>query len=194
MIHQTARCPVAHRRPLPRRRESEFVPQQTACTASARIASPWSISASVTVRGGSSLITSSLEPAVSTSSPRSKAAADTFLASSPCSKARPRARPRPRDCIWRTGHGLGKRGERVSDAVALGQGGVLQYLVPPVDAQRCRARYERRIDTAEGAAMLAWLPDVQVRADQRERQWQAVAADGLGQADDVRLDVRRPRN
>ena len=37
--------------------------------------------------------------------------------------------------------------------------------------------------------MLTRLPDVQVRADKRERKRQAVAADGLGHADDVRLDA-----
>lgn len=39
--------------------------------------------------------------------------------------------------------------------------------------------------------MLTRLPDVQVRTDQRERKRQAVAADGFGQADDVRFDAGR---
>jgi hypothetical protein len=37
--------------------------------------------------------------------------------------------------------------------------------------------------------VLTRLPDVQVRTDKREPQRQTVTADGLGQADHVRLDA-----
>src|SRR5699024_7409735 len=68
----------------------------TRAVASAMIDRPSFSSSSVRVSGGSSLATSSDGPAVSSSSPDSKATAQTSAAFSACSKARPWAMPRPR--------------------------------------------------------------------------------------------------
>src|SRR2546422_794239 len=53
---------------------------------------------------------------------------------------------------------------------------------------RRRGGDERRVRAAEGAVVLARLPDVQLGLEQRHGERQAVAAQRLGQADDVRDD------
>jgi hypothetical protein len=87
------------------------------------------------------------------------------------------------------GDGSGQRDQRGGDAPFLGQGGVFQHVVTPVSGQGRGTGDEGEVEAAEGAVVLARLPDVEVRADQGQRQRQPVAADRLGQADDVGLDA-----
>jgi hypothetical protein len=84
---------------LRNRRRGRRAGQQTARTASSRIARPSSSSASLMVNGGSSLTTSPRGPAVSASRPASKAAADTLPARSPSANTTPQAMPRARTRI-----------------------------------------------------------------------------------------------
>jgi hypothetical protein len=85
-------------------------------------------------------------------------------------------------------HGVGERGERRVDAAAVGDASPRQFAVAPVSAQcRCSGD-QRRVDAAECPRVFARFPDIQFGPDQREREREPVAADGLGHAHDVRLD------
>src|SRR5690606_17003459 len=89
----------------------------------------------------------------------------------------------------RLGVGLGDLGERGTDPLTLGLGGLLQLVGPPEQVQRLGGGDESRADAAERTVVLAGFPHGEPGQAQRERHRDAVAADRLGQADDVRLDA-----
>src|SRR5690625_2455233 len=82
-----------------------------------------------------------------------------------------------------------ERVEARLDRHAAGDRAALQLVVGPVAADRLGRGDEGRVEAAEGAVVLARLPDVELGPHEGERHRQAVAADRLRQRDDVRHDA-----
>src|SRR5690606_34146127 len=74
------------------------------------------------------------------------------------------------------------------DVGALGDRGLLERVIAPEQVDRLGGGREGGAEAAEGAVVLAGLPDVQLGLDEGERERVAVAADRLRQRDDVRDD------
>src|SRR5699024_763592 len=71
---------------------------------------------------------------------------------------------------------------------SLADGRTLQLVVGPVPANGLRSGDEGGCEPTERAVVLTRFEHVQLRAQQRQGQWQAVATDRLRQADHVGVD------
>ena len=79
--------------------------------------------------------------------------------------------------------------EPVGDQVTLLLHFLGEGIVAPEVFQRLGGGGEGQVVAAEGAVVLTGFPLVQLRLQQHHRQGQAIAAQRLGQGDDVRLDA-----
>jgi hypothetical protein len=97
--------------------------------------------------------------------------------------------PSPTDRGRCAGNRITDGGESLLDLMALQDRVPLERVVCPICAQRGGGSDHRGVEAAEGTVVLPWLPDVKLSPDQGQRHRQAVAADRLGQAHDVRDDT-----